>query len=273
MPAPPPRRPSPGASSNLKRFLRPQAAGAPDKARAVEVGWLLDTDKAAFIWEAPRRLSRSDPPPAHAKAVSYCPAVLDHEAKMFEVPCPIDVRLGFKLDEKGAPVLVNLDGDQSTVRGKHLNQMLAVVNRREWRHPDRPVIQFITPYVFLADEPVWMQQLPPITHYRPDPWPGVLIGGRLPIHVWPRQMMWAFEWFEPKKPLELKRGEPWFNVRFETHDPSRPVRLFEAQMTPELREYNRGMGAVANYVNRTYSLFKTAETRRPTTLLKKKERA
>ncbi len=265
-----PARPS-GTSSNLKRFLRPEPS-ADAKPRAVEVGWLLDTDKAGFIWEAPRRLSRTEPPPAHAKAVSYCPAVLDHEAKMFEVPCPIDCKLGFKLDDKGQPVLVNLEGDQSTIRGKHLNQMLAVVNRREWRHPDRPVIQFITPYVFLADEPVWMQQLPPITHYRPDPWPGVLIGGRLPIHVWPRQMMWAMEWFEPKKPLELKRGEPWFNVRFETHDPSRPVRLFEAEMTPELREYSRGMGAVANYVNRTYSLFKTAETRRPTTLLKKKER-
>ena len=62
----------------------------------------------------------------------------------------------------------------------------------------------------------------------------MLIGGRLPIHIWPRQMMWAFEWFEPSKPLTLRRGEPWFYVRFETFDPTRPVRLFEAEMTPEL---------------------------------------
>ncbi len=86
-------------------------------------------------------------------------------------------------------------------------------------------------------------------------------------------MMWAFEWFEPNKPLILHRGEPWFYVRFETHDPSRPVRLVEAEMTPELRAYNQGMSAVANYVNRTYSLFKTAEARRPKTLLKPVKRA
>jgi hypothetical protein len=150
--------------------------------------------------------------------------------------------------------------------------MLAILGRKEWRHPDRPIIQIITPYVFIADEPVYMTQMPPISHYYANPWPGVLIGGRLPIHIWPRQMMWAFEWFEPSKPLVLRRGEPWFYVRFETFDPTRPVRLFEAELTPEFRDYKNGLSAVANYVNRTYSLFKTAESRRPKTLLKRKVR-
>jgi len=45
--------------------------------------------------------ARNEPAPAHAKAVNYCPAVLDHEARMFEVPCPVDVRLGFRFDDKG----------------------------------------------------------------------------------------------------------------------------------------------------------------------------
>ena len=117
-----------------------------------------------------------------------------------------------------------------------------------------------------------MTQMPPITQYNMNAWPGVMIGGRLPIHIWPRQMMWAFEWFEPSKPLVLKRGDPWFYVRFETDDPSRPVRLFEAEMTPELRSYREGLSGVANYMNRTYSLFKTAESRRPKQLLKRKER-
>ncbi|MBN9023210.1 MAG: hypothetical protein J0H08_14185, partial [Rhizobiales bacterium] len=123
-------------------------------ARAIEIGWLLDTDKAAFIWDAPRRLTRTEPAPEHAKAVAYCPAVLDHEARLFEVPCPIDVNLGFRYDKEGRPGLVNLDGDKSAIRGNALNDMLAIVNKREWRHPDRPIIQLITPYVFIADEPV-----------------------------------------------------------------------------------------------------------------------
>jgi hypothetical protein len=240
--------------------------------RAVDVGWLLDTEKASVVWEAPRRVSRNETPPEHAKAVSYCPAVVDHEARMFEVLCPIDVNLGFRFDDQGKPALVNLDGDRSAIRPKALNDMLAIIGRREWRHPDRPIIQLITPYIFLADQPVYMTQLPPLIYYHMNKWPGVMVGGRLPIHIWPRQMMWAFEWFETNRPLSLRRGEPWFFVRFETEDPSRPVRLFEAEWTDELREYKTGISAVANYMNRTFSLFKTAEARRPKTLLKRKVR-
>ena len=255
----------------LKGMLAgPPSWAKPGEGRAVDVGWLLDTDKARFIWPEPRRIRRGDPPPTHAKSVNYCPSVLDHEARMFELPCPIDVTLRFKRDEKGQPVLINADGDRSSIRSKHLNAMLAMVSEREWRHPQRPVIQIITPYVFVADEPVWMTQMPPISHYRADALPGILIGGRLPIHIWPRQMMWAFEWYDTSKELVLRRDEPWFNVRFETHDPARPVRLFEAERTPELDEHLKGLSAVANYVDRTYSLFKVAQARRPDKLLQRK---
>ena len=109
--------------------------------------------------------------------------------------------------------------------------------------------------------------------FRDPPMPGLVIGGRFPIHIWPRSLMWAFDWHDPTKDLVLKRGEPWFYLRFEANDPSRPVRLVEAEMTPELREYCQGLDGVTNYVNQSYQLFKTAEERRPTTLLKKKERA
>ena len=70
----------------------------------------------------------------------------------------------------------------------------------------------------------------------------------------------------------IKRGDPWFYVRFETHDPTRPVRLIEAEMTPQLKEYMGGLSAVTNYVNRTFSLFDTAKARRPKTLLVPKKR-
>jgi hypothetical protein len=249
--------------------------GAPpaERGRVVEVGWLLSQENAGFIWEAPKKFVRDEPGSAHAKSVRYCPAVLDHEARMYEIPCPIDAEIAFRMDEKGEPRLVNAAGDQSAIRSKHLGQMVMLVARKEWRNENRPVVQIITPYHFIADEPVYMTQLPPFAHYRSPQWPGVLIGGRLPIDVWPRQMMWAFEWYEPKQNLVLKRGEPWFYVRFETNDPSRPIRLIEAEMTDELKEYMKGMAGVTNYVNRTYSLFSTARERRPAKLLVPKKRS
>jgi hypothetical protein len=94
-----------------------------------------------------------------------------------------------------------------------------------------------------------------------------MIGGRFPIHVWPRELVWAFEWHDTSQDLIIRRGDPWFYLNFETEDPSRHVRLVEAQMTGPLRDYTNGMRGVTNYVGRTFSLFATARTRRPRTLL------
>jgi hypothetical protein len=245
----------------------------PDDApgRVADVGWLLDTDKAGFIWDAPRKLSRPTGRTTHAKGVSVCPAVNDHEARLFEVPCPFDLSLRFK--PNGAePGLINLDGDQSSIRTKHLNQAFVFVSKKEWRDPNRPIIQFLTPYTFVADESVYMTQLPTFYHYAPNPLPGVLIGGRFPINIWPRGLTWAFEWYDTSKDIILKRGDPWFYVNFETPDPSRRVRMVEAELTPELREYMNGLKGVTNYVSRTCSLFSAAKERRPKTLLVPKVR-
>jgi hypothetical protein len=199
--------------------------------------------------------------------VSLCPAVLDHESRLIEVACPIDARIRFQRDAQGRPVLENALGDTSPIRSKHLGQMVTLVSEKEWRHPQRPIVQITTPYLFLADEPVWLTQLPPIHAYLPAPWPGVLIGGRYPIDVWPRTLMWAFEWHDPTKDLILKRGDPWFTVRFETMDPSRKTRLIKTKLTPVLEEYLQGLDGVSNYVRGTFSLFDVARSRRPKKLL------
>ena len=241
--------------------------------RAAEVGWLLDSSKAQFIWSAPRRVGRVESARTHAKSVDRCPAVLDYEARLWEVPCPIDARLRFARDASGHVGLVNVDGDAATIRDKHLRALVAMVGEKEWRHPERPIIQFITPYVFLADEPVWLTQAPPFARFTPKPWPGVVLGGRLPIHIWPRQMMWAFEWWDTAQDLVLVRGDPWFYVGFETLDPVRHVRMLESTMTPEVRGYLDGLATVANYVDQTFALFKTARERRPASLVVPKSRA
>jgi hypothetical protein len=175
-------------------------------------------------------------------------------------------------NEAGEPAVMNLAGDQSTIRPRHLNQLFTIVSRKEWRDPNRPILQFMTPYVFVADEPVIINQVPPFYYYGPNRWPGMLIGGRFPIDIWPRGLVWAFEWYDTSKDLIIKRGEPWFYVSFETVDPSRRMRLIEAEKTPALMEYMEGVKSVTNYVSRTFSLFATAKERRPKQLLVPKQR-
>ncbi len=133
----------------------------------------------------------------------------------------------------------------------------------EWRHPERPVLQFTAPYVFVADQPCYVVQTAPYLHWFPRQRPGVAMGGRYPIHIWPRPLAWAFEWYDLSQPLKLTRGEPWFYVAFETENPSARVRLVEQEMTPELTTYLDSIIDVSNYVNKTYGLFGEAQRRRP----------
>ena len=254
----------------LTRVLRRGHEG--EQRRVIDVGWLVDADKSGFIYDSPRIYQRKAPPQPSAKAVGYCPAVLDFEARHVEIPCPVDMHLRLGKDESGQYRLEFVTTPKSAAGPKVLAKLVTLNGASQWREPGRPVIQVSAPYRFVADEPVCLNQLPPIFHFRHAPLPGVMIGGRFPTHLWPRILLWAFEWHDTTQDLILKRGEPWFYLRFEAADPTRQVRLVEATMTPELRSYCDAMDGVVNYVNRSFSLFPTAERRRPPKLLSRADR-
>ncbi len=238
-----------------------------DNKHVVDVGWVLQASQASFLWEAPRPFRRRETPPEHAKSVAFCPAVVDHETRLIEVLCPFDLHLRVRIKDNGEATLIDVAGDQSDILPSSLMQLAMLPSRKEWLHPRRPILQIRTPYTFISDEVVHMVQLPPFLDYRDPPWPGLFIGGRVPIQIWPRPLNWAFEWYDIEKDLILARGQPWFYCRFETPDASRHVRLVEATLTPELRTYLAGMDGVVKYVSKTFSLFPIAKERRPARLL------
>ncbi|QPM92158.1 hypothetical protein [Pseudooceanicola algae] len=236
----------------------------------VRVGWLLSKVDAPVIYDAPRRVNSRDARRTHAKAASRCPAVLNVESRYFEIPCPIDVNIGFDRDKEGRAILRNLAGDGSTVRAGKLGKMLTLVAEKEWRYPDRPVVQMKLPYLFVCDEPVYLTQLDAYMHYRRQPLPGTIFAGRFPIHLWPRPLMWAFEWHDITKPLVIQRGDPLFYCQFDADGPDRSTQLVEAEMTPELQTYLDHISGAVNYVNQTFALFEAAERARPQHLLSPK---
>ncbi|QUS36381.1 hypothetical protein [Falsirhodobacter algicola] len=238
----------------------------------VTVGWFLASDKGAVMFDAPERLVQRPPNRGHAKSAARCPAVVQMESRYFVVRCPYDLHLGFGRDDKGKPHLINRAGTASPVRPNKLNELLTLVSESEWRFPDRPTVQLSLPYCFIADEPVYMTQVGTFAHYRADPLPGTIFGGRFPIDIWPRPLMWAFEWHDPARDLVLRRGEPLFYVQFEGEGPDRPVQLTEIERTAELTEYLEKISGVVNYVNQTFSLFKAAERVRPAQLVVPKKR-
>ncbi len=242
------------------------------KSGPVTVGWFLTQDKGAILYDAPERLMFRQTNKAHAKSASRCPAVIQMESRYFVVKCPFDIHIGFGRDKEGKAHLVNRAGVGSSIRASKLGELLTLVNEVEWRFPDRPTIQMVLPYCFIADELVYMTQIGTFAHYRRDPLPGTIFGGRFPINVWPRPLMWAFEWHEPERDIKIARGEPLFYCQFEADGPERPVQMVEAERTAELNAYMDKIGGVVNYVNQTFSLFKAAEAVRPAKLLKAKDR-
>lgn len=253
---------------SLTRMFAPSdAAPAPRASGPVDVGWLLTEPEAGVVFFPPERVRSVEMNRRHAKSASRCPAVINLESRYFAIRCPFDLALRFERDKEGRPGLRNLMGNASPVRPKKLNKHLHVVGEAEWRHPDRPTVQISLPYLFVADEPVFLTQLSAFLHYRPDPMPGTIFGGRFPVHVWPRPLMWAFEWHDVTRDLVLRRGEPWFYVQFETAPQERPVRLVEAEHTEALKAYEKHVSGAVNYVNQTFSLFQQAEKARPERLL------
>lgn len=238
----------------------------------IQVGWFLINDKGAVLYDPPERVAFRQTNKTHAKSASRCPGVIQLESRYFMVKCPFDIHIGFGRDDKGKAVLINRAGTASPIRANKLGEVLSLVNEAEWRYPDRPTIQLILPYCFIADEMVYITQLSAFMHYRRDPLPGTIFGGRFPVSIWPRPLMWAFEWHEPEKDLILNRGEPLFYCQFEGMDPSRPVQVIEAEKTPELSAYLEKISGVVNYVNQTFGLFKAAESIRPKKLLTPKAR-
>ena len=234
---------------------------------AIDVGWLIDAEEAGLIYSAPERLDAGLAENLHPKSAARCPAVIDLEARQFVVPCPYDITLRLSTQADGSVAVSDADGDRSAVRAGVFPRILTIVKAAEWRHPSRPIIQMAAPYRFTSDEPVYMPQLPPFLSYGASARPGIMLAGRMPVHIWPRILSFAFEWHDASKPLVLRRGEPWFYVQFEGEDPSRRVRLVEAEMTVPLQTYIRGMTGVVGYVRRTAPLFRVAASRRPERLL------
>lgn len=241
------------------------------KKRTITVGWTVRfVPGGDAIWAPPRPFGRSDSRAASAKSIQACPAAIDFDRRHFVVPCPVDLTLQFVRNAQGQLQLTDKDGEKSAMRPQGRANLLQVQPASEWRSPDRPIIQFTAPYVFVADEPCWVVQTPPYMHWFPQQRPGLQMGGRYPIHIWPRPLAWAFEWYDVTQPLILKRGEPWFYVHFETENPGAHVRLVEQEMTDELEKYLDSIVDVSNYVNRTYGLFGEAQRIRPAKLLKPK---
>jgi len=197
----------------------------------VEVGWMVDADKAGFIYEAPRQYQRNAPKPASTKAVGFCRAVLDYEARNLRGALPFDLHLRLARDAEG-----NSSAAVSAAERKHVESAIRqpADRRLQPKRMARAEQAGAADHDALSlrrGRAVWMQPAAAVLPLPPAAAAGLMIGGRFPIHDWPRVLSWAFEWHRPRRDLILTRGEPGSAPASRSRTPSRQVALVDAEMT------------------------------------------
>ena len=237
--------------------------------KSVKIGWLIDAPTAGFLYSAPKPVKGYRAPPLSARAVQACPAVNELERRYYEVSFPFDLHLRYAFEE-GEHQLYTIPEGTRLDEGL-VPQHVFLMKPEHWRVPEKPVLQIRAPYVFVSDDRVYVNQLPPFLTTAPSRWPGLMTAGRFPIDIWPRILSWGFEWHDTSQDLVLKRGAPWFYIFFETEHPDQRIKLVPAENTEALKEYRKGLADVVKYTSNTFSLFDTAAARRPKTLLKERK--
>ena len=230
----------------------------------VRVGWFVDIERGAVLYDAPRPVAHTfDLTATDRKAPTHCPAVQDFSTSVYVVPCPF--KLALRCVTQGQTWEFRLDRRQSEVDAEGADRLITFLPRREWRHPQRPILQIQAPYVFISDDEVELTQAPSHQHYFAHR-PGVVIAGCFPIRDWPRPLSFAFEWHDVSAPLRLNRGEPWFYLSFAARSGER-VRLERIAKSEAIAKYIAHISDVATYTARTFDLMDKAREVRPTHLL------
>lgn len=230
-----------------------------------EIGFCLTDPGGGFAFQPPRTVLSTRDRPLGARAIQNCPAVNAIERHLVEIPSPVGIRLVLE-EEEGEPALGVIDHG-TFVEAEHIAEMIALEPPERWRHPGRPVLQMRLPWFFVTDTPCMVNLIPPFLAPGPRRWPGTMVAARWPLTLWPRTLVWAFEWDRPDAELALKQGEPLAHALFEFNSPDARPKLVEAALTPELAEYRRQMENVHHITPDIEAVWRGAEARRPARLL------
>ncbi len=232
---------------------------------ALRVGWFIDTPTAGVIYDAPRPLNHTyDRGVTDRKSPDHCPAVQALHRDIYVICAPYSMVL--RCVASGPGFELRLDRARSDVSSEAARQVTRLMPRREWRKPNRPLLQLLAPYVFVTDDALELEQTAPHLHYMGGRRPGIVLGGRFPFRDWPRPLSFAFEWYDLDKPLILERGEPWFYVSFHPPMDDR-VHLQRIVKSRPIEMYQAHISGVAGFTARTFDLIEKARLVRPETLL------
>lgn len=239
---------------------------------STRIGWCSTANESPLAFPAPERFN----PPKDASGQNggflNCPAVRGYFAGTFVVKSPFSLQLRYG-ETAGEPVIQPVFPFTSLSPDKAA-EFVRVEPRASWRNPKAPILQLPSPYVFFADEPVFIRQEPPnLTTPASTSWR--LIPGRFDIYAWQRPLNWAVEWTPAAGDLIIRMGEPLYFVRFESPSAGalEQIELIECPQTPEIQAQLASTRGITSLRRGTFSLFPQAAAKRAGKRLLPKEDA
>lgn len=136
-------------------------------------------------------------------------------------------------------------------------------------HTDCPIVAINSAFLFLADEEVWVDFLPPYNELD-TAWR--LMPGSFNIESWQRPVVPTFEMLENH--ITIKRGQPLAYIKFRSTNPQDMFQLVKQERTPELEHLVNSCVTVKSYQpNLSWKVVSGAikNKLRPANLVKKKE--
>lgn len=107
---------------------------------------------------------------------------------------------------------------------------------------DAPIVAVNSAYLFIADEEVWVDFLPPFNHIDPK-WR--LMPGSFNICNWQRPVVPTFEMLDNY--IEIKRGQPLAYIKFRSKNPQDLFKLIKQDRTEELEHLVNSSVSVKSY--------------------------
>lgn len=216
---------------------------------SIKIGWCFDRDEGVAVYKPPISVSKliTERKNKMGAGVSHCPGTLDLNSRNFTILSPYTFRIRAQKVNNQLnffPVYPDTEASEEVIKNE-----ISFQPRKLWRDERYPILQLSLPYVFFANESVYINQLEPNRFIGEKNWS--LIQGRFDIASWQRPINWAIEWTNTDKDIFIKKGDPLCQVVFETQSPKSSLNLIQVERNDELeRAIKRTLG-VANKMRNT----------------------
>ena len=173
----------------------------------IDIGWTYVKDKPEFeaienVFFEPQKLSEIYN--GNTSMFRRCPANTSFLKSLWVIKSPVDITIKYSRDRHEYDIIGVTPNFVNTFFDGRLEDFD--------REKGNPLISLMYSYLFVADEPVWIETYPAFLHGEVEN--TRFVNGGFNIYNWQRPVDFSFEMRDSNKPIVIKREQPLFYVKF-----------------------------------------------------------